>query len=259
MNKKTFICVLKQTIRQHTAPETIERARTAAAHAAYCFRRVVLTPPYVLLNPLNRFLHRSRSPRWLEIGPGAARIAGFETLNYTGGTRTDYVCDARKPLPFRDGTFDLVYASHIAEHIPWYQIEAALSEWVRIVKPGGAVEIWVPDALKIAKAFVAAEEEGSDEYHSDGWWRYNPEQDTCKWAAARFFSYGDGTGAGAHPNWHRGLFSPRYLARLMERSGLTDIRRMSYDEVRGYDHGWINLGLRGNKPPHPAPAKAESP
>ena len=61
----------------------------------------------------------------------------------------DYVYDAGKPLPFEDNTFDLVYASHVLEHIPWYKVEEVVKEWVRILKPGGVLEVWVPDGLKI--------------------------------------------------------------------------------------------------------------
>jgi len=44
------------------------------------------------------------------------------------------------------------------------------------------------------------------------------------------------------------LFSPRYLCRLLERAGLTDVREMDRAEVRGHDHGWIYLGMCGTKP-----------
>ena len=65
--------------------------------------------------------------------------------------------------------------------------------------------------------------------------------------AGRVFSYGDGTGATGHFNWHVALFSERYLGELMCKAGLTEVRRMSRSEVRGYDHGWINLGVCGRK------------
>ena len=30
-------------------------------------------------------------------------------------------------------------------------------------------------------------------------------------------------------------------------AGLTEVREMDRSQVRGYDHGWINLGMRGIK------------
>jgi len=123
-----------------------------------------------------------------------------------------------------------------------------LREWVRVLRRGGSLEIWLPDGLKIAQAFVTAETYGADDFNNDGWFPYNDEQDPCKWAAGRIFSVGDGTGNINHSNWHRAFFSPRFLKKCLEQAGLANVRRLDRTEVRGYDHGWINLGMTGTKP-----------
>lgn len=209
--------------------------------------RVVAPLHQAVVNPLRRGLHKRKTVRRLEIGPGSERIAGFETLNIVSGRNVDYVGDATKKLPFETGTFDLIYASHIIEHVAWYQVQATISEWVRALKPGGQLEVWTPNGLAIAEAFVAFERSGSLDFHQDGWWRYNEGRDACLWASGRAFSYGDGTGKN-HPNWHRALFSPRHLMNLFAAAGLVEVGELSRNEVRGYDHGWINLGVRGTKP-----------
>jgi glycosyltransferase involved in cell wall biosynthesis len=112
-----------------------------------------------------------------------------------------------------------------------------------------AIDVLVVPSLW-SEAFVEAEENGSQDFHNDRWWRFNPERDACKWASGRAFSYGDGSGR-SHPNWHMALFSPRYLRRLLEDAGLTGVREMDRSEVRGHDHGWINLGVSGTKPSVP--------
>lgn len=185
--------------------------------------------------------------RRLEIGPGDHRIPGFETLNIVDGPEVDYVCDAAEPLRFVDGTFDLIYCSHILEHIPWYKTEKVLRDWTRVLKPGGTLEVWVPDGLKICQAFVDAEARGENYIDEDGWYYLNPSRDPCVWASGRIFTYGDGTGKTCHPNWHRAIFSPRYLGDLLRRAGLHSVREMNRSEVRGYDHAWINLGMCGTK------------
>ncbi len=185
--------------------------------------------------------------RRLEIGPGPKRIPGFETLNIVKTPVTDHVGDAVERLPFPDATFELVYASHILEHVPWYQTVQALKEWRRVLTPNGWLEVWVPDGLKIAKAFVAAESGGSKDFHKDGWYRLNPRKDPCVWMSGRVFTYGDGKGTLDSPNWHRALFSPRHLQQCFVDAGFVHVQRMDLKEVRAKNHGWINLGVKGQK------------
>ena len=61
-------------------------------------------------------------------------------------------------LPFADGEFDRVVASEVLEHIP--DDEAAISELVRVLRPGGTMAVTVPRWLpeKICWAL-------SDQYH----------------------------------------------------------------------------------------------
>lgn len=191
--------------------------------------------------------YRDQAHRKLEIGPGAYPLSGFESLNVVGGLYVDYVWNAAQPLPFDDGLFELIYASHVLEHIPWYQTVKTLREWGRILKPGGVLEVWVPDGLKICQAFVNAETAGGLTFLEDGWSRFNEDHDPCTWASGRIFTYGDGKGTVNHPNWHRALFSERRLRQLFEQAGFENIRRMSPDEVRGVSHGWINMGICGQK------------
>jgi SAM-dependent methyltransferase len=201
-----------------------------------------------LVGPAKLRVNRRKNHRQLELGPGTRRLAGFETLNVVGGRYVDYVSDATKRLPFSADVFDLVYASHVLEHVAWYRTKETLVEWVRILKPGGALEVWVPDGLKIAEAFVEAERTGRPAHEQDGWWRFNETHDPCLWMAGRLFSYGDGTGTPGHFNWHLAMFSERRLKEVFGEVGLVEVRRMDTSEVRGFDHGWINLGMRGTKP-----------
>jgi SAM-dependent methyltransferase len=200
-----------------------------------------------LYNRISAYRFREREQRRLEIGCGEFRIEGFETLNIVPGREVDYIADASHTLPFKEGVFDLVYASHVLEHIPWYMVEDALREWVRILKPEGRLEVWVPDGLKICRTLVEAEEHNVDHTHLDGWYKFNPKRDPCVWAAGRLFTYGDGKGRTDDPNWHRAIFTRRYLQQLFESIGLCDIRELTHEEIRGCDHGWINLGMAGSK------------
>ena len=48
-------------------------------------------------------------------------------------------------LAFPDRSVDEVYCSHVLEHLSKHEVMDVLVEWNRVVKPGGKVEIIVPD------------------------------------------------------------------------------------------------------------------
>ncbi len=187
------------------------------------------------------------SPRHLEIGPGPKVIAEFERLNIVPDCDVDYVGDARDLSMFHDGEFNVVYASHVLEHIPWYQTLDVLKEWRRVLANDGFLEVWVPDSLKIAQAYVDACLGRNADYKNDGWFRFNEDESPHKWYAGRTYAYGDGSGNTCHPNWHCASFSRDYLRDLMIRAGFREVVDLDSRDIRGYDHGWINMGLKGVK------------
>src|SRR3546814_8904722 len=74
------------------------------------------------------------------------------------------------PISFEDETFDEVYSSHCIEHVDWWLVEKTIAEWVRILKPGGLIEVHTLDATKWMRALIEFEETGetrSEEHTSE--------------------------------------------------------------------------------------------
>ena len=61
--------------------------------------------------------------------------------HYPGPYHAAVVADALR-LPYRDGSFDVVVASEIMEHV--YEPVSFVAEWLRVVKPGGKLIIVTP-------------------------------------------------------------------------------------------------------------------
>lgn len=103
---------------------------------------------------------RSKSMRVLDVGCGTglnARIlrdmghtvvgtdlspVAIERLKEAGFE--GYVCDVPAGLPFESGSFDLVYASEVIEHIG--DTEGFLAELARVLKPGGMLMLSTPNS-----------------------------------------------------------------------------------------------------------------
>jgi len=180
----------------------------------------------------------------LEIGPSSEgnRIPGFITVDIDPRKNPDYVADASGKLPFENEQFELVYASHIIEHIPWYMIEKTLVEWTRILKFGGELEVHTVNAIYIAERLLKFES-GEEQKPPDNWTRYNPERNPYKWASGRIYAYDNGPSY-----WHKALFTPKYLTSLFKNVGLTNLEMLTCKDLRASHHGpVISFGIRGTK------------
>ncbi|WP_260581185.1 class I SAM-dependent methyltransferase [Sphingopyxis sp. PET50] len=181
--------------------------------------------------------------RCLEIGPGAERLPGFETFNIASGPFTDHVGDARR-LPFKDGTFAEVYSSHCIEHIEWFDVEATIAEWARVIAPGGWLEVHTVDSTSLMRAMLEWEETGETSRTAGAWKRELHKDHPFVAAAGRILCYAKRSDKGA--NMHRAILTPRYLRECFERAGLVDLETVA--EPKGAKkHKGINMGLRGRK------------
>jgi len=54
----------------------------------------------------------------------------------------------------KSNSYDVVFTSHMLEHIPHFRIEKTISEFNRILKKKGILRIVVPDLEKMVKAYI---------------------------------------------------------------------------------------------------------
>ena len=93
------------------------------------------------------------SPVRLNLGCGHRLLDGWVNVdlaeNWTG-EKPDVSSDLRK-LPFEDNYADVAMAIHVLEHFPLWETHDLLSEWVRVLKPGGKLIIEVPCFDKVVQ------------------------------------------------------------------------------------------------------------
>lgn len=55
---------------------------------------------------------------------------------------------------FEDNSVDIIVAHHLVEHIAIHDLEAFVTEWRRVLKPGGVLSIFVPNLREMDKAWI---------------------------------------------------------------------------------------------------------
>jgi predicted SAM-dependent methyltransferase len=113
-----------------------------------------------VLSALSLLELRLRPPtaQQLEIGSGAARRAGWLTLDMCRGP--DVFWDLRRKLPFVDASFERVYCSHVLEHFSYPDLRRLLLDVLRVLRPGGQFLIAVPNAALYVDAYLGKRQSG---------------------------------------------------------------------------------------------------
>ena len=80
----------------------------------------------------------------LHLGCGK-RNFGEDWVHIDGGNHEHLHSRDITTLPFKDGTVELVYASHVLEYFDREEAVSILKEWKRVLVPEGTLRIAVPD------------------------------------------------------------------------------------------------------------------
>jgi len=186
----------------------------------------------------------------LEIGPGTSdgRSIVFPEADTVGilGDKSTYTCHwGYQALPIESEQYDMVYASHVLEHVPWYKIGYALSEVHRILKQGGEFEVYVPNFAYIVQCYL-------DRKCGDKWRVFNKSSNYMTWVNGRLFTYGEDATEEGHldrvipQNHHKACFDAPYLCECLEKAGFGNLQVLS-SRRRGTSHGAIDLGVVATK------------
>jgi SAM-dependent methyltransferase len=102
------------------------------------------TPPaYFCADDDEHLCPNPPGPLRLNLGAGGTVIDGYKPVDIKKGV------DVRR-LPYLDATVDAIYASHVLEHLAHAEIVPTLMDWARAMKPGGLLQVAVPDVEWIA-------------------------------------------------------------------------------------------------------------
>jgi predicted SAM-dependent methyltransferase len=104
-----------------------------------------------------RLLGLRHSPVLVNLGCGKDYRPRFLNVDINIAYRRDLWLDLRLPLPFRDGSIDGIFCSHVLEHFALDQTFALVRECYRVLRPEGVLRVGVPDVEPAVQAYLRGE------------------------------------------------------------------------------------------------------
>jgi len=117
----------------------------------------------------------------LHLGCGGKNIEGFINIDARDIPGVDQVDDIKTLSKYKANSVDLIYASHVLEHVGRLEYMDVLKRWHEILKIGGTLRIAIPDVeqvfnhyqkfgnLKVLRGLLWGGQKNSFDYHCIGW------------------------------------------------------------------------------------------
>lgn len=161
---------------------------------------------------IKRRLHPPALPKtdkvYIHLGCGEINAPGFINVDVIPYSHVHYVQEVDDLSIFPNKYADLIYASHVLEHISHRKITEVLKEWYRVIKEGGVLRLSVPDFDKLIAIYSA---EGED----------------IGAIIAPLMGGQDHT-----YNFHKTVFNENYLSEILLSAGFKEVRRWNPEEVK---------------------------
>mgnify|MGYP002816303183 CR=1 FL=1 len=193
---------------------------------------------------------------YLQKLPGGKQIAQKLGMVQYDSDNVVYM-NLNKPWKFISNSVDIVYASHLFEHLTLKSAELFMKESFRVLKPGGVIRIVVPDLYKIAKKYIAEYEQtngfkDTTEYimwainmHREGQY---PNVQGLKKIILEWQGY---------PHQHKYMYDEKSLGKIFDDHGFVQIKSKSYGDseyipeikdVEGGKESYLSVYLEAKKP-----------
>lgn len=134
--------------------------------------------------------------------------------------------DARKGLPYKDNTVDLIVTSHFLEHLnPFYETIPFLQECFRVLKKDGIMRVAVPDLWTLIMAYMKKRMKTFDYDQPLDYQR--AETDGLKFSLLMYGTLSKECTSESYTG-HMACYDYPALKEMLEAGGFKDIKKMSY-------------------------------
>ena len=143
--------------------------------------------------------------------------------------------NASRRIPYDCNSVEVVYSSHMIEHLDRREARAFLLEVRRVLRPGGVVRLAAPDLARLARSYLATG--NSDEFV----YGTHMGQEAPRGIFPRLKTALTG------PRHHLWMYDGRSLAKLLSDAGFADVSVMPPGRTNIVDPGSLDLAERSEE------------
>ena len=125
---------------------------------------------FELISKLGRIFSRDlklnkTNTNFLNLGSGNSYVNNFINVDFFGKKMIDYGMDLRFPFKIESNSIDGIFSEHTFEHLSHQEVDNALGECYRILKPEAKIRIIVPDLSILIERYCSNDDEWFQKWH----------------------------------------------------------------------------------------------
>ncbi len=160
-----------------------------------------------------------------------------------------------KPWRYKNNSVDIVYASHLFEHLTLKSANRFLKESYRCLKSGGIIRVVVPDLYKICKQYITEYESGKEDASTFIMWAMNMHREGQYGAKIPLWKKVILEMQG-YPHQHKFMYDEKSLSQVFKEVGFKEILSMTYGQskfiseikdVEGTKESYLSVYLEAKK------------
>ena len=119
---------------------------------------------FELISKLGRILSRdlklkNTNTNFINLGSGNSYVKNYINVDFFGNKMIDYGMDLRFPFKIESNSIDGIFSEHTFEHLSHQEVDNALGECYRILKPEAKIRIIVPDLSILIERYCSNDDE----------------------------------------------------------------------------------------------------
>jgi len=147
---------------------------------------------------------------YVNLGCGVHTSKEFINIDTVHLPHIHYINDIVDLFMLADNSVDLIYASHVIEHIPRSRLIKSLKEWYRVLKPGGVLRFGVPDFDRLIEVYQASNKEVGSIINQL-------------------------MGSEGEYDAHHSIWNSEYAQALLKKIGFREVREWNYENAEHHD------------------------